>query len=73
MFILLVWLRTSFQVGLALKKGDNSREMQEERRNCFVAITRAQETLTLTYSSRTLGCRKRTVPFLFTKWESIET
>jgi DNA helicase-2/ATP-dependent DNA helicase PcrA len=35
----------SFQ---ALKKGADSREIEEERRNCFVAITRAQETLTLT-------------------------
>jgi DNA helicase II / ATP-dependent DNA helicase PcrA len=34
----------------AIKKGDKSREMQEERRKCFVAITRTQETLTLTYS-----------------------
>jgi DNA helicase-2/ATP-dependent DNA helicase PcrA len=29
-------------------KGDNSREMEEERRNCFVAITRTQEKLILT-------------------------
>lgn len=33
---------------MAVKKGNVSSEMQEERRNCFVAITRAQESLTLT-------------------------
>lgn len=56
----------------ALKKGDNSREMQEERRNCFVAITRAQETLTLTYSSRTLGWEKKPSRFLY-EMGAIET
>ena len=35
----------SFQ---ALRKGAHSRELEEERRNCFVAITRAERTLTLT-------------------------
>ncbi len=37
-------------------KGDDSREMEEERRNCFVAITRTQEKLNLSaakiYNSR---------------------
>ena len=33
----------------SIKKGNQSREMQEERRVCFVAITRAKERLTLTY------------------------
>ena len=46
----------------AIKKGDDSREMQEERRNCFVAITRAQETLTLTHSKRVHGWPKSTSP-----------
>ena len=32
------------------QKGDNSPEMEEERRNCFVAITRTVETLTLSYA-----------------------
>ncbi len=32
----------------ALQKGEESQEMEEERRSCFVAITRARETLTLT-------------------------
>jgi DNA helicase-2/ATP-dependent DNA helicase PcrA len=51
----------SFQ---AKKAGDDSREMQEERRNCFVAITRTMETLTLTYASRYNGWRKTPSRFL---------
>ena len=51
----------SFQ---AIKKGDASREMQEERRNCFVAITRAQLTLTLTYSDKYFGWSKQPSRFL---------
>ncbi|MCL2648568.1 MAG: ATP-dependent helicase [Phycisphaerales bacterium] len=51
----------SFQ---AIKKGDTSREMQEERRNCFVAITRAQLTLTLTYSDEYFGWSKQPSRFL---------
>lgn len=49
----------------ALKKGEKSREMQEERRNCFVAITRAQETLTLTYSDIVQGWAKKPSRFLY--------
>jgi DNA helicase II / ATP-dependent DNA helicase PcrA len=48
----------------AIKKGDESREMQEERRNCFVAVTRTQETLTLTYSKKVFGWVKRPSRFL---------
>ena len=48
----------------AIKKGTGSREMQEERRNCFVAITRAQETLTLTYAGCVRGWRKEPSRFL---------
>ena len=48
----------------AVKKGDNSLEMQEERRNCFVAITRAQESLTLTFSTQVLGWTKQPSRFL---------
>lgn len=51
----------SFQ---AVKKGPNSRELQEERRNCFVAITRAQESLTLTHSARYWGWAKAPSRFL---------
>ena len=49
----------------AIKKGDGSREMQEERRNCFVAITRAQETLSLSCSSQMHGWRKKPSRFLY--------
>lgn len=52
----------SFQ---AKKTGDTGREMQEERRNCFVAITRTIETLTLTYAQRYNGWRKDPSRFLF--------
>ena len=45
-------------------EGDQSREMQEERRNCFVAITRTQETLSLTYSERLQGWVKQPSRFL---------
>lgn len=37
------------------KKGPDSSEMEEERRNCFVAITRTQKTLTLTYAGSYRG------------------
>jgi len=47
------------------KSGDDSREMQEERRNCFVAITRTIETLTLSYGERYNGWRKEPSRFLF--------
>lgn len=52
----------SFQ---ALKKGAESREVEEERRNCFVAITRAQETLTLTRAAQYNGWSKLPSQFLF--------
>jgi len=48
----------------ARKKGDTSDDMREERRNCFVAITRAEETLTLTYAERYSGYRKQPSRFL---------
>lgn len=47
------------------KSGDDSREMQEERRNCFVAITRTIETLTLSYGDRYNGWRKKPSRFLY--------
>ncbi|WP_196050143.1 ATP-dependent helicase [Burkholderia pseudomallei] len=47
------------------KSGDDSREMQEERRNCFVAITRTIETLTMSYGGRYNGWRKAPSRFLF--------
>jgi DNA helicase-2/ATP-dependent DNA helicase PcrA len=51
----------SFQ---AKKAGDDSREMQEERRNCFVAITRTMESLTLTYADKYNGWQKNPSRFL---------
>ncbi len=51
----------SFQ---ALKKGQESREMEEERRNCFVAITRVQETLTMTRAREYSGWSKGSSQFL---------
>jgi Superfamily I DNA and RNA helicases len=48
----------------AVKKGDDSLEMQEERRNCFVAITRAQESLTVTFSKCVFGWPKQPSRFL---------
>ena len=51
----------SFQ---ALRKGDRSRELEEERRNCFVAVTRAERTLTLTRAERYYGYPKGPSQFL---------
>ncbi len=51
----------SFQ---SIRKGADSREMQEERRNCFVAITRAAVSLTLTYSDSYFGWSKLPSRFL---------
>ena len=51
----------SFQ---ALSKGETSKEVEEERRNCFVAITRVEETLTLTRSKRYYGYPKKPSQFL---------
>src|SRR6266498_755023 len=48
----------------ATKKGDDSLEMREERRNCFVAITRAEEALTITYASQYFGYPKKPSRFL---------
>nr|QNO41449.1 ATP-dependent DNA helicase Rep [Methanosarcinales archaeon ANME-2c ERB4]QNO41949.1 ATP-dependent DNA helicase Rep [Methanosarcinales archaeon ANME-2c ERB4]QNO48279.1 ATP-dependent DNA helicase Rep [Methanosarcinales archaeon ANME-2c ERB4] len=51
----------SFQ---SIKKGADSRELQEERRNCFVAITRTIATLTMTYADKYFGWRKKPSRFL---------
>ena len=48
----------------AVKKGPDSHEIQEERRNCFVAITRVQNSLTLTYSQEVFGWSKAPSRFL---------
>ncbi|MBZ0305218.1 MAG: ATP-dependent helicase, partial [Anaerolineae bacterium] len=52
----------SFQ---SVNQGDKSPEMEEERRNCFVAITRVQQTLTLSYSTRFGNWDKKPSRFLF--------
>ncbi len=45
-------------------KGDESAEMEEERRNCFVAITRAKEILVLSRAARYRGWSKAPSRFL---------
>ncbi|SDF50010.1 ATP-dependent helicase [Thalassobaculum litoreum] len=51
----------SFQ---SVKAGEQSPEMEEERRNCFVAITRARERLCLSYADRYRGWAKKPSRFL---------
>lgn len=46
------------------QKGDNSPEMEEERRNCFVAITRAKEALILSRATSYRGWTKQPSRFL---------
>ena len=48
----------------ALQRGSGSEEVEEERRSCFVAITRARETLTLTRATEYFGYGKRASQFL---------
>lgn len=48
----------------SVKQGDDSAEMEEERRNCFVAITRTREHLTLSYASSYRGWNKSPSRFL---------
>lgn len=48
----------------ATKKGPESKEMEEERRNCFVAITRAEETLNISWSRSYNGYPKKPSRFL---------
>lgn len=51
----------SFQ---SIKKGADSIEMQEERRSCFVALTRTQISLTLTWADEYFGWSKTPSRFL---------
>ena len=46
------------------QKGDGSPEMEEERRNCFVAITRTKECLVLSRAESYRGWRKEPSRFL---------
>lgn len=48
----------------ATKRGDASNEMREERRNCFVAITRAEESLAITLAGSYFGWEKQPSRFL---------
>ncbi len=48
----------------AIQEGRTSHKLQEERRSCFVAITRAQKTLTLTYSAELSGRQRQPSKFL---------
>lgn len=48
----------------AVRKGSESREMEEERRSCFVAITRVQETLHISWANSYTGYRKRPSRFI---------
>lgn len=51
----------SFQ---SIKRGDYSPEMEEERRNCFVAITRTMKRLFITYSEIYYGWPKKPSRFI---------
>lgn len=44
--------------------GLNSSELEEERRNCFVAITRTKKRLFMIYFEKYLGWRKKMSQFL---------
>src|ERR1035438_421491 len=64
---------TVFVIGLAegempswqsTKKGDDSPEMEEERRNCFVAITRTKENLNLSTAKNYRGWDRQPSRFL---------
>lgn len=48
----------------AVKKGPDSKEIEEERRNCFVAITRVEETLRISWSKIYNGWPKRPSRFI---------
>lgn len=51
----------SFQ---SLKKGDKSPSFEEERRNCFVAITRCEQSLILSFAERYFGWKKSPSRFI---------
>lgn len=46
-------------------KGERSPELEEERRNCFVAITRTIKTLTITYANQYKRWSKKPSRFLY--------
>ena len=47
------------------KNGENSPEMEEERRNCFVAITRTKKALSLSYAKKYGTWRREPSRFLY--------
>jgi len=53
-----------FPTYFASKQGEFSKAMEEERRNCFVAITRASHTLYMSYATQYLGWHKKPSRFL---------
>jgi DNA helicase-2/ATP-dependent DNA helicase PcrA len=48
----------------AVNKGDDSREMEEERRNCFVAITRVKQSLHVSFACSYNGYKKKPSRFI---------
>jgi len=48
----------------AVRQGADSPQMNQERHSCFVAITRAEETVTLTRSRQYYGCSKPPSQFI---------
>jgi DNA helicase-2/ATP-dependent DNA helicase PcrA len=48
----------------SIKRDANQNALEEERRSCYVAITRTQETLTMTYSSEYWGWTRSPSKFL---------
>ena len=48
----------------SIKNGARPESLEEERRSCYVAITRTQNTLTLTYSSKYGNWQKQPSTFL---------
>lgn len=49
----------------AVKNGEKSEEMEEERRICYVGFTRTQQTLTITHSKSTNGSITEASRFLY--------
>ena len=49
----------------SIKNGAKPENLEEERRSCYVAITRTLKTLTMTYSNRYYGWSKNPSRFLF--------
>ena len=49
----------------SINKGESSPEMEEERRTCFVAITRTIETLTMSYARKYKGWNREPSRFIY--------